>query len=286
MQKLEQEVSLSTGDIMFYTPYTKIAIFVLVVFCTILVKLRDCECQLVINVKNQGGDIVQESITSNITDDSIVLEFQRPEGTLITQFVDFRSEVQVFRVLVLGEEERGQSQYQVLCFITQLTKSDFISADAMSKLRQRNPGAVRQPEEDRPRETLDMDLIVEVDKSSIISPHLPQICEEAKGASYAREGDLRAWANTPHKALSRDIVSLTASVRRTPPPKPVRCNETNTLWQQPCQCRLEVCVGWYPCGLKYCRGKSGSYRCGIKTCRKCRAFLFHVLQRQNCLWDE
>ncbi|PRD29669.1 UNVERIFIED_CONTAM: oaf [Trichonephila clavipes] len=53
--------------------------------------LKKCECQLVINVKNQGGDIVQESITSNITDDTITLEFQRPEGTLITQFVDFRS---------------------------------------------------------------------------------------------------------------------------------------------------------------------------------------------------
>lgn len=47
-------------------------------------------------------------------------------------------EVQIFRVLVLGEEERGQSQYQVLCFATQLSKNDFISADAMSKLRQVN----------------------------------------------------------------------------------------------------------------------------------------------------
>lgn len=44
--------------------------------------------------------------------------------------------MQIFRVLVLGEEERGQSQYQVLCFATQLSKNDFISADAMSKLRQ------------------------------------------------------------------------------------------------------------------------------------------------------
>lgn len=46
--------------------------------------------------------------------------------------------MQIFRVLVLGEEERGQSQYQVLCFATQLGKNDFISADAMSKLRQVN----------------------------------------------------------------------------------------------------------------------------------------------------
>lgn len=64
-----------------------IAIFV---FCH-LVYLKSCGCQLVINVKNQGGDIVQESITSNTTDDTITLEFQRPEGTLITQFIDFKS---------------------------------------------------------------------------------------------------------------------------------------------------------------------------------------------------
>lgn len=62
---------------------------------------------------------------------------------------------------------------------------------------QRNPGAVRQPEEDRSRETLEMDLLVEVDKSSVISPHLPTLCEEARGNAHAREGDLRAWASTP-----------------------------------------------------------------------------------------
>ena len=56
-----------------------------------LAYLKSCRCQLIINVKNQGGDIVQESISSNITDDTITLEFQRPEGTLITQFIDFKS---------------------------------------------------------------------------------------------------------------------------------------------------------------------------------------------------
>lgn len=45
-------------------------------------------------------------------------------------------EVQVLKALVLGEEERGQSQYQVMCFLTKLQKGDFISSDAMAKLRQ------------------------------------------------------------------------------------------------------------------------------------------------------
>lgn len=45
-------------------------------------------------------------------------------------------EVQILKALVLGEEERGQSQYQVMCFVTKFVKSDFISSDAMAKLRQ------------------------------------------------------------------------------------------------------------------------------------------------------
>lgn len=45
-------------------------------------------------------------------------------------------ELQILKALVLGEEERGQSQYQVMCFVTRLSKGDFISTDAMSKLRQ------------------------------------------------------------------------------------------------------------------------------------------------------
>lgn len=42
----------------------------------------------------------------------------------------------MLKALVLGEEERGQSQYQVMCFVTKLQRGDFISADAMAKLRQ------------------------------------------------------------------------------------------------------------------------------------------------------
>ncbi|KAK6636250.1 hypothetical protein RUM43_009908 [Polyplax serrata] len=44
--------------------------------------------------------------------------------------------VQILKALVLGEEERGQSQYQVMCFVCHFSKDDYISSDAMSKLRQ------------------------------------------------------------------------------------------------------------------------------------------------------
>lgn len=42
----------------------------------------------------------------------------------------------MLKAVVLGEEERGQSQYQVMCFVTKFLKGDFISSDAMAKLRQ------------------------------------------------------------------------------------------------------------------------------------------------------
>lgn len=45
-------------------------------------------------------------------------------------------EVQILKALVLGEEERGQFQYQVMCFLLHADKTEFISADAMAKLRQ------------------------------------------------------------------------------------------------------------------------------------------------------
>lgn len=80
-----------------------------------------------------------------------------------------------------------------------------------------------------------------------------------------------------------------------------KCNEVSAIWA-PCMCSLEMCIGWYPCGLKYCKGKqqqqqpdalnainssaSNSYRCGIKTCRKCFHYVYYVRQKQQCLWDE
>lgn len=39
----------------------------------------------------QGGDVVQETISANASDDTITLEFQRSDGTLVTQLIDFRN---------------------------------------------------------------------------------------------------------------------------------------------------------------------------------------------------
>uniref|UniRef100_A0A182S7F0 Out at first C-terminal domain-containing protein n=1 Tax=Anopheles maculatus TaxID=74869 RepID=A0A182S7F0_9DIPT len=35
---------------------------------------------------------------------------------------------------------------------------------------------------------------------------------------------------------------------------PSRCSDVSAIWA-PCICTLEMCIGWYPCGLKYCKGK-------------------------------
>lgn len=95
------------------------------------------------------------------------------------------------------------------------------------------------------------------------------------------------------------ISSLEAATEKFPDTLSSRCNEVSSLWA-PCICTLETCIGWYPCGLKYCKGKTAAdssaavaaaaaqtnYRCGIKTCRKCSQFSYYVRQKQQCLWDE
>uniref|UniRef100_A0A336MDB7 CSON015580 protein n=1 Tax=Culicoides sonorensis TaxID=179676 RepID=A0A336MDB7_CULSO len=323
--------------------------------------------QLLINVQNQGGEVVQETITSNISDDVIILEFQRTDGTLITQLIDFRSEVQILKALVLGEEERGQNTYQVMCFVTRLLKNDFISSDAMAKLRQKNPNTVRTPEEDRGKENFTMTAWIHLDKSGPISRHISALCSEAKDSTYARDSDIKAWSELPGSSISNlmsavqsfpiivasnlnnngESLSLTinnnnqitkpsssssntnnnehhVNNRGTIPPaiaaqlqqqqsgtvsslhdasqqrSTSKCSEVTAIWA-PCMCSLEMCIGWYPCGLKYCKGKqqsvaaadalnainaNSSYRCGIKTCRKCFHFNYYVRQKQQCLWDE
>lgn len=174
--------------------------------------------------------MIQESITSNIGEDLITLEFQKTDGTLITQLIDFRNvssrskrengngngqqndnnneipylqEVQILKALVLGEEERGQSQYQVMCFATKFNKGDFISSDAMAKLRQKNPHTIRTPEEDKGRETYTMSSWVQLNRSLPITRHLQTLCAEATDATYVRDVDLKAWAELPGECKSR-----------------------------------------------------------------------------------
>ena len=82
-----------------------------------LLLLPSISAQLVVNVRNSGGEIIQEAISANTTEETVKLEFRRPDGTLITQMIDFASEVQIFRMISMAEEERGLrgDAYHVRC---------------------------------------------------------------------------------------------------------------------------------------------------------------------------
>ncbi|CAD7000477.1 unnamed protein product [Ceratitis capitata] len=176
-----------------------------------------------------------------------------------------------------------------MCFVTKFNKGDFISSDAMAKLRQKNPSTIRTPEDDKGRETFTMTSWVHLNRSLPITRHLQTVCAEAADATYVRSVDLKAWSELPGSSIS----SLEAATEKFPDTLFSRCNEVSGLWA-PCLCTLETCIGWYPCGLKYCKAKNGgdssaaqpNYRCGIKTCRKCSQFTYYVRQKQQCLWDE
>ncbi|XP_049825916.1 out at first protein [Aethina tumida] len=96
---------------------------------------------------------------------------------------------------------------------------------------------------------------------------------------------LKPFPSTPNLFLPDNNLPPDPSTSLSP------CTDMKTMWTR-CQCHLEVCIGWYPCGLKYCKGKGQtknsvmSYRCGIKTCRQCHLFRYYVGQKQQCLWDE
>ena len=49
---------------------------------------------------------MQETLSSNLTEDVVKLEFQKSDGSVITQLLDFRKEVQIHRVMILNEDEQ------------------------------------------------------------------------------------------------------------------------------------------------------------------------------------
>lgn len=84
-----------------------------------------------------------------------------------------------------------------------------ISTDSLSFLLfQKNPNTIRTPEEDRGKENYTMSGWLAVDKASVISRHIPGMCQEAGESTYVRDLDLRLWAEMPGKWLT-----ITQSVR-------------------------------------------------------------------------
>ncbi|XP_076110173.1 out at first protein-like [Mytilus galloprovincialis] len=246
-----------------------------------------CSCQLVVNVKDGGGDVTVESFLGNTTSDIVQLQFLNKDGTHVTQFIDFKTETQIFKTYIPWEEEQGfgQSKPQALCFVSRFTKNEFISSDAMSKLRQKNPSAIRTPEEEKTPESHLMDANLILEKANIISPKIFNFCRDARDTVFTKEIDIKIWS----KSLGQDMSAMMSTIKPSYPAKYNNCKDVNDL-SKACLCHYHICIGWYPCGLKYCRGKDStgkyvSYRCGIKTCRRFMSFDFVARQKMFCLWD-
>lgn len=217
--------------------------------------------------------------------DSISLEFKQGDGTLITFVADFKQDVKIFRALVLGEPERGQNQYQTLCFISHLGHNEIIPTESMARLRQKNPHAVRLAEERRGLERVEMGVAVNVSRAGRLSGHLHSLCSEARDALYAPQGDAQSWQD---KGVEASVFEPLPQVSEASGLQP--CSSTRDPWEA-CVCSYSLGLEWYPCLLKYCRsrdttGRGTPYKCGIKSCSKGYTFTYYVPQKQLCLWDE
>ncbi|KAM8927214.1 out at first protein homolog [Pelodytes ibericus] len=242
--------------------------------------------ELKVRVRLEDGQVTEESLQADSERDCITLEFRKADGTFITYLADFKQGVKIFRVLILGELERGQSQFQALCFITHLQSNEIIPSESMAKLRQKNPHTVRQAEEMRKMENLQMDVAVNFTKALQLSPHVHNICSEAKEAIYTRQEDVREWLERGKFDGSMfEVLPQSSSLPSLP-----ACKLCIRDWK-PCMCSYRLSLEWIPCSLKYCKsrdtsGRTTSYKCGIRSCQKSYSFHFYVAQKQLCLWDE
>nr|XP_057936566.1 out at first protein homolog [Doryrhamphus excisus] len=241
--------------------------------------------ELRVRVRLADGLVTDEVLEADSERDAISVEFKQGDGTLVTFVADFKQEVKIFRSLILGELERGQNQYQALCFISRLNRNEIIPSESMARLRQKNPHAIRLAEERRGLEQLTMTTSVNLSRAWQLSSHIHNMCSEAREAIYTREADVKHWLDKGVDGSAFEVLPHT-----TQAPHFQACHATKDMWE-PCLCTYSLRLEWYPCLLKYCRnrdntGKGSTYKCGIKSCSKGYHFTYYVPQKQLCLWDE
>lgn len=238
--------------------------------------------ELRVRVRLLDGQVTEESLQADSDNDSISLELRKPDGTLVSFTADFKKYVKIFRALILGELEKGQSQFQALCFVTRLQHNEIIPSEAMAKLRQKNPRAVRQAEEVRGLEHLHMDVAVNFSQGGLLSPHLRNVCAEAVDTIYTRQEDVRFWLE---QGVDRSVFKILP--KDTEQSLLPHCRQVEDRGK-PCVCHYGLSLAWYPCMLKYChsRDRPVPYKCGIRSCQKSYSFNFYMPQKQLCLWDE
>eukprot|EP00063_Salmo_salar_P017675 XP_013992510.1 PREDICTED: out at first protein homolog isoform X2 [Salmo salar] len=287
-----------------------------------LVSLGICS-ELKVRVRLSDGLIGEEILDANSENDDITVEFKQGDGTHITVVFDFKrhyadlwkvgiglkascqsgvtvqpgetshlveepveKDVRIVRALILGEPERGQNQYQVLCFVSRLDHHEIIPTEFMARLRQKNPHLVRTAEEKRGVEHLHMDMAVNVSHAGHLYTLIHNLCKEAHEGFYTRTADTKHWLDKGIETIEFEPLPQTVDVSGLQ-----RCPSTLDLWQ-PCFCSYHLRLEWLPCLLKYCRSRRGAagranpYKCGIRSCSKGYRFDYYVPHKQLCPWDE
>ena len=109
---------------------------IIIIFNAWLLLVTLTQGEFLVNVRTEAGNIVKESISEDIAQSRVTLEYEDWDLTTVTQVVDFRASLNIFRIILYGEIELNQPTAQVLCFVTNFSRSEFIEPDAVSKLRQ------------------------------------------------------------------------------------------------------------------------------------------------------
>ncbi|KAJ7996855.1 hypothetical protein DPEC_G00222850 [Dallia pectoralis] len=236
---------------------------------------------LKVRVRLSDGLVADQMLEANREMDTITVEFQQGDGTHNMVVFDFKRNVRIVRALILGEPERGQTQYQVLCFVSRLNHHEVIPTESMVHLRQKNPHLVRTAEERRGLEHLHMDMAVNMSRAGHLDTLIHSVCKGAYQGFYARKSD---W-------LDKEVVEFEPLLQTAAAAGLHRCPSTLDLWQ-PCTCSYRLRLEWLPCLLKYCRGrrdtavKANPYKCGIRSCSQSYRFDYYVPHRVLCPWDE
>jgi hypothetical protein len=166
-----------------------------------------------------------------------------------------------------------------------------------------------------------LDVLLDVSWTNWISPHLQPICKDAS-LVYASKTELLSISYFKDKKDKLSSNSSSSSENYLRAVRPVLSSTVDCGaavggggggGANPCLCTHPVCIGWYPCALKYCRSKQilqssssssvgpngdkdrdetnmnnvsnsiKTYRCGIHTCKSCRNYLFTVNSPFSCL---
>lgn len=67
----------------------KLLIVLIAATCVLLTHAQSS--QLIINIKNSGGEVFQEKIATNLSEDVIELEYTSTDGSVITQLIDYKN---------------------------------------------------------------------------------------------------------------------------------------------------------------------------------------------------